>query len=165
MKKFLIEFFRPVDTLIFNYLVRLGLIKPFLDFVVGALLGSRVAKRAFKKKSASKSQQAALIEKVARNVGTLKKKPVDRSATLTKAVTKAAADKKKANLERIGNAKPLLRAITANMASGKVNTSALRRPAGLGSVVTPGAAGGMNFARRANKKKLRAALGYGARLS
>jgi hypothetical protein len=50
MKNFLIEFFRPLDNLIFNYFVKIGVIKPFLEAIAGSLvsgvLGSRSAKKA-----------------------------------------------------------------------------------------------------------------------
>ena len=55
MKNFLIELFRPLDTLIFNHLIRIGGIKPFLNFLPAILggIGSAVAyggaKRAGKK--------------------------------------------------------------------------------------------------------------------
>ena len=45
MKNFLIEFFRPIDTLIFNYLVKTGGIQPFITALLGAgkaFLGSKV---------------------------------------------------------------------------------------------------------------------------
>ena len=44
MKNFLIEFFRPLDNLIFNYLVKIGAIKPILSALIGgakAFLGSK----------------------------------------------------------------------------------------------------------------------------
>jgi hypothetical protein len=44
MKNFLIEFFRPLDNLIFNYLVKIGAVKPFLSALIGgakAFLGSK----------------------------------------------------------------------------------------------------------------------------
>ena len=47
MKNFLIELFRPLDTLMFNHLVRIGGIKPFLNFlapIAGKILGSTAAK-------------------------------------------------------------------------------------------------------------------------
>ena len=65
MKKFLIEFFRPIDTLIFNYLVRFGLIKPFFGFLASALLGARAASSIHKKKA-----RAAKAEQIARSIGT-----------------------------------------------------------------------------------------------
>ena len=50
MKNFLIEFFRPLDNLIFNYFVKIGVIKPFLEAIAGGvvsgLFGSRSAKKA-----------------------------------------------------------------------------------------------------------------------
>lgn len=42
MKNFLIEFFRPLDNLIFNYLVNIGVIKPFLSGLATKFLGSKV---------------------------------------------------------------------------------------------------------------------------
>ena len=47
MKNFLIEFFRPLDNLIFNYFVKIGAIKPFLSSIlpaVGKFLGSSAGK-------------------------------------------------------------------------------------------------------------------------
>ena len=53
MKNFLIEFFRPLDNLIFNYFVKIGVIKPFIDQIIGTVvsgaLGSRSAKKAAKR--------------------------------------------------------------------------------------------------------------------
>ena len=50
MKNFLIEFFRPLDNLIFNYFVKIGVIKPLLGKIAGSVisgvLGSRSAKKA-----------------------------------------------------------------------------------------------------------------------
>ena len=46
MKNFLIEFFRPLDNFLFNYFVKIGVIKPFLSALIGgakALLGSKAA--------------------------------------------------------------------------------------------------------------------------
>ena len=48
MKNFLIEFFRPLDNLIFNYLVKIGAIKPILGSLIGgavSLIGGRRARR------------------------------------------------------------------------------------------------------------------------
>jgi hypothetical protein len=45
MKNFLIEFFRPLDNLIFNYFVKIGAIKPIIGALIGgakAFLGSKV---------------------------------------------------------------------------------------------------------------------------
>lgn len=52
MKNFLIEFFRPLDNLIFNYLVKIGAIKPFWQAI--ATIGSGL----LAKKSADKSRKA-----------------------------------------------------------------------------------------------------------
>jgi hypothetical protein len=61
MKNFLIEFFRPLDTLIFNYLVKIGVVKcidPATAVAVGSSLlggifGSRSAKKAAKQRAAA----------------------------------------------------------------------------------------------------------------
>ena len=61
MKNFLIEFFRPLDTLIFNYLVKIGAVKcidPATAVAVGSSLlggifGSRSAKKAAKQRAAA----------------------------------------------------------------------------------------------------------------
>ena len=48
MKKFLIEFFRPIDNILFNYLVRIGGIQPFISALIGAgakFLGSGIGKQ------------------------------------------------------------------------------------------------------------------------
>ncbi len=42
MKNFLIEFFRPLDNLIFNYFVKIGAIKPIFGGLIGKFLGSKV---------------------------------------------------------------------------------------------------------------------------
>ena len=63
MKNFLIEFFRPLDNLIFNYFVRIGVIKPFLSAFIGKVLGSKaagaVAGAALSARSASKARKAS----------------------------------------------------------------------------------------------------------
>ena len=50
MKNFLIELFRPLDNLIFNYFVKIGVIKPFIEKILGSVvsgaLGSRRARKA-----------------------------------------------------------------------------------------------------------------------
>ena len=43
MKNFLIEFFRPLDNFLFNYFVKIGVIKPFLGKLIGGVLASRSA--------------------------------------------------------------------------------------------------------------------------
>lgn len=66
MKNFLIEFFRPLDNLLFNYFVKIGAIKPFLDAIIGigkSILGSKVggkiASAALSSRSASKGRKAS----------------------------------------------------------------------------------------------------------
>ena len=59
MKNFLIEFFRPLDNLIFNYLVKIGGIQPFWEALIGAgvsLIGGR-RKEKQAKETSKKSQE------------------------------------------------------------------------------------------------------------
>jgi hypothetical protein len=49
MKNFLIEFFRPLDNLIFNYLVKIGAIKPIFSALIGAVASSALSRRGQKK--------------------------------------------------------------------------------------------------------------------
>ena len=59
MKNFLIEFFRPIDNLIFNYFVKIGAIKcvdPLTAFeiggnILGGIFGSRKAKKAARRRA------------------------------------------------------------------------------------------------------------------
>ena len=44
MKNFLIEFFRPLDNLLFNYFVKIGAIKPFISALIGKTLASTAGK-------------------------------------------------------------------------------------------------------------------------
>lgn len=44
MKNFLIEFFRPLDNLLFNYFVKIGAIKPFIGALIGKALASTAGK-------------------------------------------------------------------------------------------------------------------------
>lgn len=61
MKNFLIEFFRPLDTLIFNYLVKIGVVKcidpataiSIGSSLLGGIFGSRKAKKAARQKAAA----------------------------------------------------------------------------------------------------------------
>ena len=57
MKNFLIEFFIPLDNLSFNYFVKIGAIKPFLEAIAGSvvsgLCGSRSAARAARRSAAT----------------------------------------------------------------------------------------------------------------
>lgn len=61
MKNFLIEFFRPLDTLIFNYLVKIGAVKcidpgtaiSIGSSLLGGIFGSRSAKKAARKRAAA----------------------------------------------------------------------------------------------------------------
>lgn len=185
MKKFLIEFFRPIDTLIFNYLVRLGLIKPFFGFLASALLGGVAASKLHKKKA--KAAQAAAVAKAASTISKGKK---DVPGTGAEKVANAINIINKAKKGTIGGAAlggmskvigqvgakamkakvfpslgPLMRSSSAVQSGLKRAAGPLRSPAGggSGSAVSP-AGYGMNFARRERKRKLRAALGYGSRI-
>ena len=64
MKNFFIEFFRPLDNFLFNYFVKIGVIKPFISALIGgakALLGSKaagsIAGAALSARSASKARK------------------------------------------------------------------------------------------------------------
>jgi|TARA_R100000482_G_scaffold71314_1_gene27084 hypothetical protein len=61
MKNFLIEFFRPLDNLIFNYLVKIGAIKPWVTALIGAAAGIYSSRKARKsaEKSSKKSEDRA----------------------------------------------------------------------------------------------------------
>jgi len=56
MKNFLIEFFRPLDNLIFNYFVKIGAIKPIFEAIAGSLVsglfGSSSAKKSARRSAA-----------------------------------------------------------------------------------------------------------------
>jgi len=56
MKNFLIEFFRPLDNLIFNYFVKIGAIKPIVGNIIGAVVSGALADRSAKK-AAKRSEQ------------------------------------------------------------------------------------------------------------
>ena len=64
MKNFLIEFFRPLDNLIFNYFVNIGVIKPIVGAIVGGLISARSASRQASKarKASSKAIEGAIGE-------------------------------------------------------------------------------------------------------
>lgn len=164
MKKFLIEFFRPIDTLIFNYLVRFGLIKPFFGFLATALGASRLARSVHKKKA-----EAAKAAQIAASIGTKKGgekvgdalNAVSSKGTMGGAAMSAGAKTKAKIFPSSG---PLLRSSTIQ--SGlKGAAGTLRSPegGGAGSAISPGGYG-VNFARREKKRKLRATLGYGSRI-
>ena len=75
MKNFLIEFFRPLDNLIFNYFVKIGAIKPFISALLGgakAFLGSKagsaIAGQAIAGALGSRSARKA-ADKTAANIG------------------------------------------------------------------------------------------------
>jgi hypothetical protein len=63
MKNFLIEFFRPLDNLIFNYLVKIGAIKPILGAIVGGLIASRSAKKGRQASRAAEERSRGDLER------------------------------------------------------------------------------------------------------
>jgi hypothetical protein len=62
MKNFLIEFFRPLDNLIFNYLVKMGGIKPFWEAIIGGALSARSASKSRKSAEKSEAKSQAQID-------------------------------------------------------------------------------------------------------
>ena len=68
MKNFLIEFFRPLDNLIFNYLVKIGAIKPIFGAIVGGLLSSRSARKSRKASRAAEGRSRADLERAFREI-------------------------------------------------------------------------------------------------
>ena len=65
MKNFLIEFFRPLDNLIFNYFVKIGAIKPFwqaLATIGGSLLAKKSADKSRKAGQESEAKSQAQID-------------------------------------------------------------------------------------------------------
>ena len=63
MKNFLIEFFRPLDNLIFNYFVKIGAIKPICGAIVGGLISSRSASKGRKASRAAEARSRADLQK------------------------------------------------------------------------------------------------------
>lgn len=62
MKNFLIEFFRPLDNLIFNYLVKIGAIKPIIGAIIGAAAGMYSSRKARKASEASEQRARGDIQ-------------------------------------------------------------------------------------------------------
>ena len=56
MKNFLIEFFRPLDNFLFNYFVKIGVIKPFIGALIGGALSARSASKARKEQRAAEER-------------------------------------------------------------------------------------------------------------
>jgi len=63
MKNFLIEFFRPLDNLIFNYLNKAGFIKPIFGQILGAVVASRSASKGRKASRAAEARSRADLER------------------------------------------------------------------------------------------------------
>ena len=60
MKNFLIEFFRPLDNLIFNYFVKIGAIKPFWETIIpvaASVFGGRKKEQQAEKSEARSQAQ------------------------------------------------------------------------------------------------------------
>jgi hypothetical protein len=68
MKKFLLEFFRPLDNLIFNYFVKKGFIKPILGTIIGGLVSSRSASKARKASRAAEARSRADLERAFKQI-------------------------------------------------------------------------------------------------
>jgi len=73
MKNFLIEFFRPLDNLIFNYFVRKGFIKPIFGAIVGGLISSRSASKDRKASAAAEARSRADLERAFKQIRSPKK--------------------------------------------------------------------------------------------
>ena len=77
MKNFLIEFFRPLDNLIFNYFVKIGVIKPFISALLGAgkaFLGSKAGSAI-----AGQAISGALGSRSARRGGQMAAQTIDKA--------------------------------------------------------------------------------------
>ena len=68
MKNFLIEFFRPLDNLIFNYLVKIGAIKPVIGALIGAAAGLYSSRKARKSSEKSEAKSRADLEKAFKQI-------------------------------------------------------------------------------------------------
>lgn len=164
MKKFLIEFFRPIDTLIFNYLVRFGLIKPFFGFLASALLGTKVIGTILKKKTKSGTPTEKVFNVLR---GKMRPKSTPKLTTDSQGGEAVTSTKKAATItapRKFPKVGPLLRSETGYGVTRSAGP--LRSPAGggAGSAVSPGGYG-VNFARKEKKRKVKAALGYGSKIS
>lgn len=63
MKKLLIELFRPLDNFLFNYFVKIGVIKPIFGAIVGGLIASRSAKKSRQQADRHNQQAQANMER------------------------------------------------------------------------------------------------------
>ena len=63
MKNFLIEFFRPLDNLIFNYLTKAGFVKPIFGQILGAVVASRGASKARKASEAAEARSRGDLQR------------------------------------------------------------------------------------------------------
>ena len=70
MKNLFVELLRPLDTLLFNYLVKLGLIKPIWGWVIGGLAARNTVRRAQKEQ---KKEQKKIEEQAKAQVEAIEK--------------------------------------------------------------------------------------------
>ena len=63
MKNFLIEFFRPLDNLIFNYLVKIGAVQPFIEALIGGAVSAIGGRRARKDSRAAEKRSRADLQR------------------------------------------------------------------------------------------------------
>ena len=68
MKNFLIEFFRPLDNIIFNHFVRIGAIKPIFGSIVGGILSARSARKSRKASRAAEARSRADLERAFKEI-------------------------------------------------------------------------------------------------
>jgi len=63
MKNFLIEFFRPLDNLIFNYLVKIGAVQPFIEALIGGAVSAIGGRRARRDSRAAEKRSRADLQR------------------------------------------------------------------------------------------------------
>jgi len=63
MKNFLIELFRPLDNFLFNYFVKIGVIKPIVGALIGGALSARSASKARRQQAESEARSRADIQR------------------------------------------------------------------------------------------------------
>ena len=63
MKNFLIEFFRPLDNLIFNYLVKIGAVQPFIEALIGGAVSALGGRRARRDSRAAEKRSRADLQR------------------------------------------------------------------------------------------------------
>jgi len=63
MKNFFIELFRPLDNFLFNYFVKIGVIKPFVEALIGGALSARSGSKARRQQAESEARSRADIQR------------------------------------------------------------------------------------------------------